>query len=200
MAGRKYQNFYGDTISTGSVGTGDTSFDVNTAPDALGTDEYYIAKLTDSLTSPTKTELIKITGISTNTLTVVRAQEGTTAQSWSSGDIIEIVATASSFENPDNPTFNDYTESTSSAAGTVIKSSGQLIWERTLTANTTFTDGLSNGQSVTQHLYDADTYTPTWPTYTLVGDTALSGLPAACVIVWWKTGGVLYGQYGGVIN
>jgi len=95
-------------------------------------------------------------------------------------------------------TLNNYTEATSVAVDTVIESDEKLIWERTLTENTTFSDGLSNGQSLTMHIYDGDTYTVTWPTMTWVGGSAPT-LTSADVLTLWKTGGVLYGAYVGSI-
>lgn len=117
--GRAYLNNYSTTITTASVGTGDTSFDVTTAPAALAAGDYYIATLTDDLINPTKTEVIKVTGIATNTLTVVRAQEGTTAQTWVLDDKIEIRVTANSFGgDPNNWTTSQVGSTQVNAAAT----------------------------------------------------------------------------------
>jgi len=196
--GRVYVNSYSDTVSTASVGTSDTSFDVSSAPAVLSSGEYYIATLTDDLTSPTKTEIIKITGISSNTLTVVRAQEGTSASTWATGDNIEIRATAASFETLDNPTLVTYTETTTT--GTVdIDASIGTIQTLTIASNPTFTDSLADGQSVTYFLTAMASYTPTFPTMTWVsssGDTEPTWT-ASDVVTFTKVGSTLYGFYAG---
>ncbi len=93
---REFVNNYSDTLATPSVGAGDTSFDVSAATPlgTLAAGEFYTLTLTDDLTSPTKTEIVKCTAISGNTLTVERAQEGTIALAWVSGDNIELRPTA----------------------------------------------------------------------------------------------------------
>lgn len=49
----------------------------------------------------TNVEIVKVTGVATNTLTVVRAQEGTTANAFADTTTIECRATRGSFKNVD---------------------------------------------------------------------------------------------------
>lgn len=187
---RSYQNNYSTTITTTTLGTVDTSVAVTTAPAALSAGQYYVATLTDSLTAPTKTEIVRITAISANTLTIERAQEGTTAQTFASGDFIEIRATRDSFLILDGPTLVGYTETVATGTTTLDNADG-TIKNYTMTANTTFTDGLSSGQSLTLHLSGGTTYTATWPIITWVGGTPT--LAANTVLEFWKIGSTLYG-------
>jgi len=53
----------------------------------LGSDVYYLTIYSD--VSATVKEIVKVTARSTDTLTVVRAQDGTTAQAWSAGAFME---------------------------------------------------------------------------------------------------------------
>lgn len=91
MAGVLFTNFASTTILTAVVNPGDTTFSVAVATGALfpspNAGEWFYCVLTDSLTAPTKREIIKvITRTSDNMTIVVRAQEGTTAQTWVAGN------------------------------------------------------------------------------------------------------------------
>lgn len=57
--------------------------------------DYFIATLTNP--GETLFEIVKVTARATDVLTVVRAQEGTTALAWSTGDKCELRITAGSF-------------------------------------------------------------------------------------------------------
>lgn len=157
---RKYLNNWESAITTASIGTGDLSFDVATPPDALAAGEYYIATLTDSLTAPTKTEIIKITGVSGSTLTVEREQEDTAAQTWTDSDFIHLTATAGAFKKLDGPEIVQYTETVNAAAGATLDRSTGGIQRLDMTANTTLdlTD-LTTGQSVFYRVTGGTTYT-----------------------------------------
>jgi hypothetical protein len=82
------------TLASG-IGTGDTSLTVDSGDGALfpsptGAD-YFYATLIDTANN---LEIVKCTARSTDTLTIARAQEGTTATAYSSGDRIELRITA----------------------------------------------------------------------------------------------------------
>ena len=61
---------------------------------SLSAGEYFLCTLDDD----TNNEIIKVTAISGNTLTVERAQEGTTARAFSTSDTIESRVTAGIME------------------------------------------------------------------------------------------------------
>src|SRR5277367_76548 len=55
--------------------------------------QQFIATFIDQLTG-TQREIIHVTNITVDTFTIVRAQEGTVAQTWNAGDIIAHLHTA----------------------------------------------------------------------------------------------------------
>ena len=92
-----------------SLSTSSTSITVTTGQGALfptlGTDEYFYGTLTNSSNN---IEIVKITARSSDTLTAIRAQEGTTALTWNAADKIELRITSAvltNFVQQDSPTF-----------------------------------------------------------------------------------------------
>lgn len=83
--------------------------------------------------------------------------------------------------------------------GTDIDASNGAIQYKTLAANTTFTESLSDGDSVILRLSGGATYTVTWPTMTWVtstGNTAPT-LGGSDVVVLWQESTTVYGAYVG---
>jgi hypothetical protein len=70
-----------------------------------------------------------------------------------------------------------------------------------LSANSTPTDGLTSGQSVTLHV-TGNGFTVTWPTVTWVnGISPVLGTGAVVsVVTLWKVGGALYGSFAGSLG
>ena len=60
-----------------------------------GDGEYFMLTFTDAATG-LQNEIVKVTARSTDTLTIVRAQEGTSAQGWTAGDLASNLNTAGS--------------------------------------------------------------------------------------------------------
>jgi hypothetical protein len=83
-----------------SISTSSTSLTVTTSQGALfptlGAGEYFYATLTDSSNN---LEIVKITARSSDTLTAVRAQEGTTARIYAAADKLELRVTAATLTN-----------------------------------------------------------------------------------------------------
>lgn len=99
-----------------------------------------------------------------------------------------------------NPLITAYRETVYNLTGTDINPANGTIQYKTLTGNTTFTESLANGQSVTLMLNPA-TFTVTWPTITWVGSKA-STAPTLVASVYncitlFQFGGVVYGKYEG---
>jgi hypothetical protein len=95
-------------------------------------------------------------------------------------------------------TFKEYAETQYSFTGTVIDPANGTMQYKTLGANTTFTESLVDGQSVTLHISDGASYTATWPTTRWVGGTAPSFHASRWnVIELWKQQGVLWASYIG---
>lgn len=223
-------------------------------------------------------EVVKITAVVSNTITMVRGQDGTAARAWPSGTLLEPRFNAASLHPPTNnldeigaaltdadslagyddsasklvratlsrvwtyiqgklgtaattsasdyataahdhagvyepadvnlvkktaantwsalQTFLGLRETVNSTAITALSPSAGTIVYRTLSAATTFTDGLASGDSITLHLVGGATHDVTWPTITWVGGEAPT-LTASDVLVLWKVSTTLYGQYVG---
>jgi len=81
-------------------------------------------------------------------------------------------------------------------AGTVIDATNGTIQTKTLSANTTFTESLVAGQSVTLMIDDGSTYTVTWPTTTWKTDLGAAptlNTTGYTVVILWKVNSTLYG-------
>jgi len=91
------------TLAAGITTTGQTSISVTDGsvfPNPVAPD-YFIATITQAATE-TSWEEVKVTARSSNTLTVVRGQEGSAAATWLSGDKIEIRWTAAAGQDAAN--------------------------------------------------------------------------------------------------
>ena len=93
-----------------------------------------------------------------------------------------------------NVTFQkEITENTYECTGTVLDPVNGTVQYKTLVANTTFTEGLADGQSMLIQI-TAGSYTATFPTITWAGGSAptlSTSKPTA--IELWKIGSTLYG-------
>lgn len=90
------------------------------------------------------------------------------------------------------------TEEVYTFSGTVLEPDNGTVQTITLSGNTTFTDSLSTGQSMTLGIDDGSTYTVTWPTITwTTNPVAAPTLPTSGYlwVVLWKVGSTLYGKY-----
>ena len=90
-----------------------------------------------------------------------------------------------------------FRETVYALAGTAINPVNGTIQTKTLAANTTFTESLASGDSVTLMLTKG-AFTVTWPTISWIGGapTLEAGLN---VIVLFKVGSTLYGAYSGAV-
>ena len=95
-----------------------------------------------------------------------------------------------------NDIIGSLTEKVYNLTGTQINPTNGTIQYKTVSANTTFIETLTAGQSVLLRLIGANSYTITFPTITWVGVTA-PVLTANCAIVLWKEQSSLYGAYVG---
>lgn len=85
MADIKFTNFAHSLLAVG-IGTGDTTISVTGGHGvrfpALTAPQYFYLTLEDAALNR---EIVKVTARATDSMTVVRAQDGTTARSWSAG-------------------------------------------------------------------------------------------------------------------
>lgn len=123
--GLKLSNLAATTLAAG-IAPAATSITVATGAGAsfpsLGTNDYFYATLANS----SGTEIVKVTARATDTLTVVRAQEGTTAKTFNAGDAVELRLTAQGMQeyvaNPSqNPVTGSYTLVATDNGKTVYK-------------------------------------------------------------------------------
>lgn len=108
MAKQLFANNARSTLASG-INASVTELTVATGEGALfpavtGGD-WFLATLALRPVGVTETawEVVKVTGVSDDTFTVERAQEGTTALSWASGTLIELRATAGTLEGLQTP-------------------------------------------------------------------------------------------------
>jgi hypothetical protein len=90
----KFSNNVSTTLAAG-IGTSNTTISVVDASKfpALAAGEHTYVTLDSDTVTPTR-EVVKVTGISGNTLTVVRAQDGTAAAAFSADAKVELRITA----------------------------------------------------------------------------------------------------------
>lgn len=107
--GIKVANNAFGTLAAG-INSSATSITLTTGQGArfptLGAGDYFYATLIDTSNN---LEIVKVTARSTDVLTVVRAQESTTARAYSAGDRIEIRLTAQTFLDATGVTSSDIT-------------------------------------------------------------------------------------------
>lgn len=171
--------------------------------------DYFMLTLTQA-TSETTWEVVKVTARTTDTLTVVRAQEGTAAVAWGSGSKAELRVTAttlSSFLPAANGTasgltLNDgYTEEEYAISGTTpaLSPTDGSIQTWTLSGNSTPTAGTwAAGQSITLMIDDGTAYTITWTSVAVTWKTDGGVAPTLnttglTAIALWKVGTTIYG-------
>lgn len=94
---------------------------------------------------------------------------------------------------------NAIIETVYSLTGTALDPNNGTVQTKTISANTTFTDSLSAGESMSLHLTSASSYTITWPTITWItgSGNAAPTLTAADTVVLFKISTTLYGVWIG---
>jgi hypothetical protein len=191
-----------DSTTTIEIASGGSLFPV------ANTTDWFNAVLQDE----TGIEIVRVDThtSASNTFTVVRGQEGTTARSFALGSVFGQRVTAGDMEGrvvatngtASGLTLNDgYTEEVVAVTGTTpaLSPTNGSIQTWTLTGNSTPTAGTwADGQSITLMIDDGTSYTITWTslavTWKTGGGTAptlnTSGLTA---IALWKVGSTIYG-------
>ena len=94
---------------------------------------------------------------------------------------------------------NAIVETVYALTGTALDPNNGTTQTKTISANTTFTDSLSSGESMSLHLTSASSYTITWPTITWITGTGNNAptLTAADTVVLFKISTTLYGVWIG---
>jgi len=94
---------------------------------------------------------------------------------------------------------NAIIETVYNLTGTALDPNNGTVQTKTISANTTFTDSLSSGESMSLHLTSASSYTIIWPTITWItgNGNAAPTLTAADTVVLFKISTTLYGVWIG---
>jgi len=94
---------------------------------------------------------------------------------------------------------NAIVETVYNLTGTALDPNNGTVQTKTISANTTFTDSLSAGESMSLHLTSASSYTIIWPTITWITGTGNNAptLTAADTVVLFKISTTLYGVWIG---
>ena len=121
----------------------------------------------------------------TDAITDLLAPQATTYTKVESDAITNLLATKA------NPSITGSITEQVSVATTVLEPDNGTIQYKTLTANTTFTDGLAEGQTLTLYVTNAG-YTITYPTITW-DNGAEPTLGTTDRLYFEKVNGVLYG-------
>lgn len=92
----KFANLASSTLASSLSNTA-TSISVTSSSSfpTLGSGDYFYASIGETSGS----EIVKVTGVSSNTFTVVRGQDGTSAQNWSSGSTIALRVVAAALDD-----------------------------------------------------------------------------------------------------
>lgn len=95
---------------------------------------------------------------------------------------------------------NAVKETVYTLSGTALDPSNGTVQTKTLSANTTFTETLAAGESLTLMIDDGSAYTVTWPTMTWVNNGGTAPTLATTgytVVALWKVNSTLYGALVG---
>ena len=116
------------------------------------------------------------------------------------------MATLSSIIPPRSGVLNDSVftgyidEEVYNLTGTALDPGNGTIQYTTLSANTTFTDSVAEGESLTLMIDDGTAYTITWPSVTWVnngGSAPTLATSGYTVVALWKVSTTLYGALVG---
>jgi hypothetical protein len=106
--GIKFANNISTTLTV-SINAVQTSFDIDSVVGipALGATDYFYATIVGPISG---LEIVKVTGVSGNTVTCLRGQDGTTAQAWVNNSKFEMRVTAEILRGFGSPSLGIYYE------------------------------------------------------------------------------------------
>lgn len=153
-----YTNNAASNLSASITNTA-TSFSVTSGQGALfpaitGSDYFYVTLLDNS----GNIEIVKVTARNTDTFTVTRAQDGTTARAWSANDKVELRITRSMLDDLKGERMPVYGPSVGSGGRVMINMSGNPAW-----SDANFTYDVIMGQfRATSFRANVGDSAPTW--------------------------------------
>ncbi len=191
MAFKFINNF--ETTLTGDITAAATSMTVASAAGlSLASGEVY--RLTIQNADASLYELVDVTAISGNTLTIERGKESTTAQAWASGSTVLCGVTAEQLDKLNSSGSGSSSETWYTATSNTLNIANGSKQKRTLTANATLAFTLSDGDDITLIL-NPSTFTVMWPTITWFGSAPVLTASKEHTIVISKDGSVLRGWW-----
>lgn len=146
----------------------------------LGTGDYTYATIAE-LSNSANLEIVKVTAISSNTLTVVRAQQGTSALSFSSGDLCEVRVTAGTIEEAITDVSDTLATVATTGAYSDLSGTPSLATVATSGAYSDLTGAPTNVSSFTNDSGYLTSYTETDPVFTA---SAASGITSTNISNW----------------
>lgn len=159
---------------------------------SLTSDEVY--RLTIQNADASLYELVDVTAVSGNTLTIERAKEGTTAQEWAAGSVVLCGVTAEQLDKLNSSGSGGSNEMWYTATSSTLNIANGSKQKRTLTANATLAFTLNDGDDLTLIL-NPSTFTVTWPTITWFGSAPSLTASKEHTIVISKDGSILRGWW-----
>ena len=192
MAYKFINNF--ETTLTGAITAAATSMTVASATGlSLTSGEVY--RLTIQNAYATLYELVDVTAISGNTLTIERGKESTTAQTWAAGSVVLCGVTAEQLAQL-NSSGGGAAETWHTATSNTLNIANGSKQKRTLTAAATLAFTLNDGDDLTLIL-NPSTYAVTWPAITWFGSAPSLTASKEHTIVISKDGSLLRGWWQG---
>ena len=188
----KFINNY-ETKLTAQASAAATSITVaNAAGLSLTAGQVY--RLTIQNADASLYELVDVTAISGNTLTIERGKEATTAQAWATGSVVLCGVTAEQLDKLNSSGSGGSNEMWHTATSNTLNIANGSKQKRTLTANTALVFTLNNGDDLTLIL-NPSTYAVTWPTITWFGSVPSLTASKEHTIVISKDDGLLRGWW-----
>ena len=155
---------------------------------ALVAGEFYLMTLYKNAAF----EIVKVTAVAGNTLTIERAQEASAAQDWAAGTELVCAPTADGYESGGGG--GSAAETWYTATSNTIDIANGSKQKRTLAANATMAFTLNDGDDLTLIL-NPSTYAVTWPAITWFGSAPSLTASKEHTIVISKDGTLLRGWW-----
>lgn len=147
------------TTLAGSISSSSTSLSVASGTGVLfpalsSSADWFMATLVKLVAGTPVQEIVKVTARSSDAMTIVRAQEGTTATTFAAGDKIELRITAKALQDVVDAQRSTVVSVTANTSTTNLDLSLGDIFLVTVAANTTinFTNAPSGAYAFTVHL------------------------------------------------
>ena len=188
----KFINNY-ETKLTAQATAAATSITVaNASGLSLAAGEVY--RMTIQNADATLYELVDVTAITGNTLTIERGKESNAAQAWVAGSVVLCGVTAEQLDKLNSSGGGSSNETWYTATSNTLNIANGSKQKHTLTAAATLAFTLNDGDDLTLIL-NPSTYAVTWPTITWFGSVPSLTASKEHTIVVSKDGSVLRGWW-----